>query len=485
MFLQDLDDARTCLSALNGTLVGVGMTAFSRIIPAAFLDAYCVIALKKTRDLPLLRERMPVFCLEEAVGSSRVGGIARSDALLAHGTVMDYLASLHDPKHLFIYQNYPSLTAMAGQAGWRLLANPASLQMKAGDRAFFMEMMNRLGLPGIPGAIHPIQVLNQKRYAHWVDVLGPELVIQLPDMRQGGGRGTFFIRSGEDYDRVRDRLCRRRWRGIALETVSIRRMIRGISASVTLCLTRHGILMSGLQRQLVDLPYLNGEPEDGIFCGHSWGSEPWSSYSRQQAADQARRMGAYLWDMGVKGIIGIDFVIGQRDRMPYPVELNPRLTGAFPMLSMLHLEAGWLPMELFHLLAFLNLPHSVDVHALNEQYARPLTGSHLLIFKGSGEETIQAPVLKPGLHEVDMETGRAVFIKPALSYDAIQHSRQFIVIDGPPDGGGEGAASPDSRSRLCHLLFSDPIMDRNGNLSSEAALAAEWVHEKLIRGTRP
>jgi len=31
-------------------------------------------------------------------------------------------------------------------------------------------------------------------------MLGPELVIQLPDIGQGGGRGTFFVRSAEAYD---------------------------------------------------------------------------------------------------------------------------------------------------------------------------------------------------------------------------------------------------------------------------------------------
>lgn len=484
MFIKDLNDARTCLSDLNGTLVGVGMTAFSRIIPADFLNDYRVIALKQTLDLDLLRERMEVFCLEEKADPDSIKGVADSHALLAQKPVKDYLASLHEPKYLLLYQNYLPLQTMAEKMGWRLLANPAPLQMKTGDRAFFMEMVDRLRLHRIPGAVHPIQVFDQKRYAHWLNVLGPAFVIQLPDMRQGGGRGTFFVRSGEDYDKVRERLCQGRWRGIALETVSIRRMISGISASIALCLTRHGILMSGLQHQLVDLPYVEREPEDGIFCGHSWGSEPWSSGTRQQAAEQARRMGAYLLDMGVKGIIGIDFIIDQRDQTPYPVELNPRLTGAFPMLSMMHLEAGWLPMELFHLLEFLNFPYSMDVQALNERYARPLTGSHLLIFKGSGEAAIQRPLLNPGLYEVDMKTEVAGFIKPALSYEDIRNSRQFIVIDGPPDMDGTCSPSPDSRVRLCHLLFPGAIMDRMGNLSPEAAFAAEWVHENLTGGNR-
>ncbi len=68
MFLRELDHVRDLFESVNGTIVGVGMTAFPRIIPAYFLDSYCIITLRKTGDLRLLRKKTEIFCLEEETG---------------------------------------------------------------------------------------------------------------------------------------------------------------------------------------------------------------------------------------------------------------------------------------------------------------------------------------------------------------------------------------------------------------------------------
>jgi len=484
MRLKNLFDAKTVFSTFKGTLVGVGLTAFPRIVPAYFIKDYRLITLRNTQDLPLIREKVPVFCLEEEVAPDRAGGIARSDALLAQEPVKAHLSSFPEPRSLFVYQSYPSLERMATREGWRLLANPSQLRLRVGHRSFFMRMVKRLELPAIPGAIHPIEVLSLKDYTDWVDSLGPEMVIQLPDVRQGGGRGTFFIRSKGDYDGIIEKLRAGHWRENTLESVSIRKLIHGVSASMAVCLTRYGVLMSGLQRQLVDLPYVRGESEDGIFCGHSWGEDRWNRDTRLSAVNQARRIGSYLWDMGVKGIIGIDFIVDERDQTPYPVEINPRLTGAFPMMSLLHLKDGRLPMEVFHMLELLDMPYSMDVGELNEQYALPFKGSHLLIFQLSGEKKITGWGVKPGLYELDRDPHAPEFVRPASSYEDFQNERQFIVIDGPPHASDTDRVFKDSLFRLCHLLFPYSVIDPKGDLLPHAHVAAQWVHRRLTREKR-
>lgn len=481
----DLSQARKSLGALNGTLVGVGMTAFARMLPACLLDTYGVLTFRKTLDLPLLREKMNIFCLEETGSRQRFSHVVRSDQLLACGPVRAYLASLPGPKHLLVYQSYPSLEALARKSGWRLLANPAALRLKAGDRRFFMQMADTLDLPKVPGAVYPIAALKRWDYGHWADMYGADFVIQLPDMTQGGGRGTFFIRSEAEYRTLQQKLKERHWQGIALKTLSIRKYINGIPASVCVCLTRHGILLSRLQRQVVDPPYLKGAPVDGIFCGHSWGDDPWPSDTQQQAALQAVRIGGYLRDMGIRGIMGIDFMVNYMDQTPYPIEINPRLTGAFPMISLLHLKNGVLPMELFHLLEFLDLPYQIDIHELNHSYAQPLKGSHLLVFRLSGGKGITGSKVKPGVYEPDPEKGQFVFVKAAADYHALQNHRQFLVIDGPPDGQSPWGPSADPFYRLCHILFSYPVLDHDGGLAEHARLAAQWVHSRLTQGGGP
>lgn len=475
MFLQELAHVRKRFQALAGSLVGVGITAFSRIVPACFLDSYHVATVSRTADLPLLRKRTDIFCLEEA-GGTLPEQRRNSASLLAHALTRGYLNSLPDPKHLFLYQSYPELEDLAREAGWIPLANPADLRLRLRERAFFQQMAADLDLCQAPGAIQPIAVLHEKDYQGWAGDLGPELVVQLPDIAQGGGRGTFFIRSAQDYDRLRERLKGHVWRDIPLTSILIRRFIKGTAASVAVCVTRHGILISGLQKQLIDLPYCANPAENGIFCGHVWDGNPWAPAVRSAAIKQAEKVGKYVAALGYRGILGIDFVIDEKAEGVYPLEINPRLTGAFPMVSLLHIQKGIIPLDIFHILEFMDLPYRIDVAELNRRYQTPLKGSHLLLFFPPEGQDIRGFRVRPGLYEVGPRDKAVRFVREGTGYRDIRNQNQFVVMDGPPLSGTGGRISGDSFSRLCHLLFSYPVSDAGPALTPHARRVLHWIY---------
>jgi hypothetical protein len=475
IFLQDLEHVKKLFQAHTGSLVGVGMTAFSRIAPAYFLDSYHVAAFSRTADLPLLRKRADIFCLEEA-GGALTESDRNSACLLAHELTRRYLSRLPEPKYLLLYQNYPDLEALAREKGWVLLAGPAALRLRLRERAFFQRMAADLRLCQVPGAILPIAVVFERGYKAWGADLGPELVIQLPDIAQGGGRGTFFIRSAQAYDALRERLKGHAWRDVSLRSVLIRRLVRGVPASVAICITQHGILISGLQRQLIDLPYCADSVENGIFCGHVWNGNPWTPAVQDAALKQAGKIGEYVAGLGYRGILGIDFVIDEESEAVYPLEINPRFTGAFPMLSLLHIQNGVIPLDVFHLIEFLNLPCRIDVAELNRRYQAPLKGSHLLLFFPSTGQAVRGFRVRAGLYEVTPREGAIRFVRDGMGYADIQNENEFVVVDGPPaSGAGKGAPS-DSFSRLCHLLFSYPVSDVGGALTPHASMALDWIY---------
>ena len=476
MFLRELDHVRDLFESVNGTFVGVGMTAFPRIIPSYFSDSYRIITLRKTGDLRLLREKTEIFCLEEETGGFLPENACNSYRLLAHQLITDYLNKLPNPKHLLLYQNYPDLERLARKEGWVLLANSADLRLRLRERAFFQHMAAGLGLGQVPGGIWPIEVIHERGYEEWASMLGPELVIQLPDIGQGGGRGTFFVRSAEAYDLIVERLRGDIWREVRLKSVSVRKFIEGIPVSMATCITRHGNLASGLQKQLVDLPYRNDFLEDGIFCGHVWDETLWSSAIQEDALDQANRIGEYVASLGYRGILGIDFIIDEGAREICPIEINPRFTGAFPMLSLLHLQNGIIPLDIFHMLEFLDLPYQLDVEEMNKQYTRPIKGSHLLLFLPPGGQKPRFDRLLPGLYEYEPNEKRFSFKREAMEYRDIQNENQFVLVDGPPDIGGNGAVSTDPLGRLCHILFSYPVVDKEGAMSPHARFALEWIY---------
>ena len=475
MCLRELNQVRELFDSLKGALVGVGMTAFSRIIPAYFLDSYHIVALSRTADLPLLRKMTNIFCLEEEGGALPQNG-RNSACLLADELTKRYLDRLPDPKHLLLYQNYPELEQLATKERWVLLANPADLRLRLGERRFFQQMVVNSGLRQVPGAIWPIEVIDERDYEAWVRNLGPELVIQLPEIGQGGGRGTFFIHSAEEYHLLAERLRKYTWGDIRLKSVLIRQFMAGTPVSMAICVTRHGILTSGLQQQLIDLPYCKDSLEDGIFCGHVWDEKRWASVIQEDALTQANRIGDYVASLGYRGILGIDFIVDKEGQQVYPLEINPRLTGAFPMLSLLHLRNGVIPMDIFHMLEFSGISYRIDVKALNQAYHRTIEGSHLLLFFPPGGEHVRGAGLQAGLYEYEPEDGAIRFIKEGTGYRDIQNRNQFIVVDGPPVCGSKKRVSADPFSRLCHLLFPCPVSDDTGALSSHTRRVLEWIY---------
>jgi hypothetical protein len=481
MFLRDLRDVRDLLAFHGGTFLGVGMTAYSRMVPAYFLNAYYQVALRNTRDLALLQRRNRVFCLEQQVGEPILEKGFNSGRLLEHPLVRSFLKTLPDPKYLFLYQSYSELEALSKKEGWIPMANSACLRAKISDRTFFEEMCNHLGLRKVPGGIYALKTIHDRPYDYWSKILGTAFVVQLPEIIQGGGRGTFFVRSGEEYEAIRRRLKGDAWRGISLNRVSLRRFIEGVPVSLALCITRHGVLFSRLQRQLIDLPYCRGLPENGIFCGHEWSRNPWPEKVEEDALLQARQIGEYLGSLGFRGVFGIDFLIDDRRPQVLPIEINPRFTGAFPMLSLLHMKNGLIPFDVFHILEFLDLSYEIDLEAMNKAYEAPLEGSHVLLFLSKKGNRVRRG-LGAGLYERDSETGRIFFVRKALDYGAISSKRQFLLVDGPPDTVEGVLPSDDPLYRVGRLLFPHGALDQTGALSPEVLRTVEWAYEMILGG---
>jgi len=63
-----------------------------------------------------------------------------------------------------------------------------------------------------------------------------------------------------------------------------------------------------------------------------------------------------------------------------------------------------------------------------------------------------------------------------MEYRDIQNENQFVLVDGPPVIGGNGAVSTDRLGRLCHILFSYPVVDKDGAMSPHTRVALEWIY---------
>ncbi len=478
MLLWDIDDARKFFRSMEGTFIGVGINAFSRLVPSYFIPSYEILSLRHTRDLPALRERCPVFCLEESVGKSLLH-YKTSFELLSHSDTRTYLKSRQGPLFLLIYQNYPELVDLSKIEDWNLLANPPGLRIKLGDRDYFSQMAKKLGLRTIPGAIYPLGKLLANHYDHWKESLGPFFVCQLPDITIGGGKGTFFVRSSIDYERLRERLAHKRWRGKKLHRISMHKYIDGIPTSVAICITKHGVLLGPVQMQLVDLPYINGLEEKGIFCGHYWSARLWSERQQVEAEKFSMIIGEHLGSMGYRGILGIDYIMDSSGQACFFQEINPRFTGAFPFLSLIHLKKGLVPMEVFHILEFLSVSYKVKVRELNQIYKNTdLEAGHVLIFRVHGSPK-NSNNLSPGVYEADTEKMKMTYRGKGFEYSAIRADNQVVITGGPPISLQNGLEN-DPLSRVCHVMFKNRLFSPGKNVITEIDKLAKTVHGNIF-----
>jgi hypothetical protein len=481
MLLRDLNDVRHLLAQAEGTFFGIGVTAFARIAPLYFLKPYPLVALRRTRDLPLLRKKTPVFCLEEATGRRRGENGVDSAALLAHPKVKAYLRSFRGPRHLYVYQNYAGLAARASAEGWRILANPPELRLEMGRRRFFEEMIQSLGLPRIPGEICPIAAIQDRDYRSWARELGESFVVQLPEILQGGGRGTFFVHCESRYRWVCQRLRQGIWRGVPLRTLSVRRFIQGVPASVATCVTRYGTLVSGPQVQLIHPPYCRDLLEDGVFYGHAWHlSHAWTPAAAAEARRQAAAIGDYAARLGYRGLLGIDLVMERDGGRVYPIEINPRFTGVFPMLSLLQIQGRLIPLEALHLIEFLGLPYQIDLEQMNRDYASsPLEGGHVILFSCRGTHARVKAALDAGIYLWQEDRGQGIHVGDGMDYGALEDDAHFAIVDGPPDPEEAQETPSDSLARYCRILFRSAPATPTGGLSEQALRVVEWVYARL------
>lgn len=456
----------------TGTLVGVGMTAFSRIVPSHFLENYRIVALRKTSDLSMIRRRTPVFCLEEETPDPLPENGMNSARLLSHPSVIRHLRSLPHPVSLFLYQSYPEIEDLARCQGWQILANPPGLRQRLAHRGFFVDLADRLELMAPTGTIVSEEELHRCDYGYWRQGLGEAFVVQLTDIVQGGGRGTFFIRSADDYRELRARLHTHTWRGTRITQALLRRFVKGKPASLAVSIMEDVILLSRLQEQLIDLPF--GErTENGVFFGHTWGHEPWPRSVETEAHRQGHLLAGALQKIGYRGILGIDVIVSPSGQV-HPLEINPRLTGAFPPLSLFHMAAGHPPMEAFHLAALSRTPCRLRQAEADTLFDFPIQGSHVLLFDRDCRGAHGPKPPASGLYRFDHGGSRATLVRRTCDIDRLKGPSQFLVVEGRETALSSPTGVVDPLSRTGRILLSFPVMTPEGKLRPEAIQAIRW-----------
>jgi hypothetical protein len=460
---------------------GMGVSGFMRVMPAFFLRNYRIIAYKDSRDLDDIGGYCSVFSLqrdhpdEEASLEDSVD----STFLLNNLRVQQYINRCRGRVHLFVYQSTEGIEGVCRKFRWNIIGNSASIRTEFGHKGRFREILQRLGLPVIPGEQIPRDELIRRGYGGLFPRLGRDMVFQLPDITKGGGRSTFFIRSERDYLNFLRCISDGSYRGYQVKTVNVAKLIEGFPASVAVCATRYGPLISSIQTQVMDIPeVLKVHRGAGFFCGHDWIYRSYSPSMHERVTRIAQKLSEYMWERGYRGIFGIDLVVDEEANEVYPVECNTRYTGAFPMLSMLHVRNGAIPMDVFHILEFLDVDYEIDVDALNEAYRKPIAGAHVILFNKGHVPLRVGGDVRSGVYRYDPNGHRIEFMRPGLRYQDFGGDDEFILTDGVPRKGSI-VVFHDELTRICRILFPFQIVESPMRLNKRAREIINLVYDQF------
>ena len=451
-------------------IVGIGVTAFNRLGPSFFLPNYQIICYKNSSDLDwIVKKGFKVLSIQKDFPTQDLKKFNTLE-ILKHKQVQDYLKYLGETKVL-IYRTSEEIDKTINKLGLSIIANSEPIRQIYEDKKKFREISNEIGLELIPGETLRLESLNKKKWEQLMKKYDRQLVFQLTEYDKGGGKGTFFINNEKDF--------RFFWKAVKNETrklnwVNVAKFIKGLSPSITGCVTKYGILCGLVQTQILDIPEVKTTDRSGVFCGHDWSFCHYPENIQSQAEKICVKLGEYMAKHKYKGVYGLDLIIDKETSKVYPVECNPRYTGAFPVYSMMQESNGEIPLDVFQLLEFLNIDYKIDIKKVNSSWKIAKQGAHLVLSNPFPYHWVRVKgKLSAGIYK--FRDNKVNFIGKGFSYLDIQKKEEFVFTDGCPRKGDYLKPG----WRCGKLIFKRKILNDDGKLMPEIKLIIKKIYKDL------
>ena len=447
-------------------IIGVGPSAWPRIIPGLFFPKYKIISYVDCLDNRLIRDLgLSVFSIKEEDPYFEISPESPG-RILDNEISLKYLRSLEKPFVFLVYKSSLTLEKFCDREGWKFLGSRRDLAENfVENKKTFKEVLRKIGLESIPGENIPIENLTEEKLFYYQKIFGQEkLVLQLAEMTYGGGSGTLFVNEPQGLSEFGERVMEIRKSLVGkkkkIETVNVAPFITGISASITCCATKYGVLTGPIQTQIIDIDevgtVLSGR--SGNFAGHDWSFRHYSQDIRNQAIKIAERFGEYIYQEGYKGIFGLDLIIDKNGHV-WPVECNPRYTDAFPLVSMLQIEKGLIPFDILHCLEHLESDYRIDINKMNKYSEQIYEASQILIHSKIDGASVALGSLSAGIYK--MRKNKLEYLRSGIMLTDLTSEDEYLFTERVPDKSG----------RVCYpkgRIFR--IVKRGGMLASEAKL---------------
>lgn len=475
-------------------VVGVGVSAFQRSGLGYILPNYEILSLLETNDLPAIRRVCPVTTIVGGLGGEYPQKLNTS-SILKLKKVREWLVGRKSLVNLFVYKAATPLDEIIKDLSVKLLSSPGWVRKPLEDKKVFREEAAKAGIRIPKGENLTIAELTENKWDQLKQKFGETLVFQLTDYSTGGGQGTFFIDKKEDFDKFNE-FTKSEDRKKTLNWVNVCERVKGRSASITGCATKYGVVTGILQTQIMDQPELNGfRGRSGVWLGHDWNVR-FSEKAQLNAEKLCQQWGKYIYAKGYKGIYGLDVMVKgasapQVDEVT-AIECNSRYTGAFPVYTMMQLNQGEMPLDVWHLAEWLNLDYEMDIKEAQKVSRESKQGAHIILHNLEEKEVRAKKTVRAGVWGIrpinsankfkdkgasapmiDIEWAREGF-----SLMDIKNENEFVLCDRIPNQGQ--IVKPGER--MGKLMFKRRIIDDQGNLLAEIKVVVKGMYGEFGMG---
>jgi hypothetical protein len=471
-----IPDIDTVIAQLEQTsILSVGITPYTRIIPSFFLKNYSIYTVQRSSDVDIMEKFVRMYVLQDRHPdiAARVHG---TGYLIGNHAFQAFVRSRKPAPKLMFYTMTDKIVESLDKLGIGWIGNNPDTFRDVMLKGPFKQLIRDLGLPIPPSKVYPRTDFMEMVYTQIAADCGASFVVQRADKEVGGNEGTFFVHDDADFRRCLHALSKDE----SFNSIVATRFVEGWSTSMLGCVTSKGILSGPMQLQLIDVPEaLHGVPPNGIFFGNDVGFAEWPADSEASAQRAVEAIGQHLASKGYKGIFGLDFLYDKKTGEIFANECNPRFTGSLVLYSLMLLQAGVPPMEFFHLMAHLDVESNYDFDTVNAALKTRIPCSHIA-FSPKGITSMELPLLA-GVYSYDPAGPTLLYKGPGISLADLKDEKDFMLLDTVPNVGGP---IEQHVPRLFKFIFPRSIAKSSYEIDGVAGFLVKQFADKLQKAVQ-
>jgi hypothetical protein len=327
-------------------------------------------------------------------------------------------------------------------SGRKLLMLDSSLAKTFENKASCREQFKD-ELPFPEHVVYELDDLEPAQMSYDMIMNGRSSVILQGDS-SSGSKGTYLISDLEAFiEAITSLKATRSTRAVVSEFIA-----NAAELSVQCCITRYGVYVGPLQRQIMASPDLcNPEFKSREkFCGGIIDETDNSSQEYSQVRQVTQLVADRLKVSGYRGIFGIDFLQDENGSL-YVLEINARQTGLTPLLTGLELP--------FLLLNILELG-DYDYKVTDPSLSLKNSGALLLLHSKVNERKTVDKLPRSGTYEI--KDSQLVVVSDSIELSKIE-TNQFVLQAYYLPG-----MTVIPSGRLVSLQFKRQVMDKNSKV---------------------